>query len=390
MKLDDALNLEDLRREAKRILPKLVFDHVEGGCDAEHCIVRNVEAFRDYTLLPRYLVDVGTLDLSVDLLGRTYAAPIGISPTGVAGLVRPGTDLMLAEAAAAANVPYLMSSASNGSLEDAARIAPNNTWFQMYATRRPDINEDLVRRARDAGVQALVVTVDVPVASNRERNRRNGFTRPLRMSASLVMDGLLHPAWVWRFALSGGIPVMQNWAPYAPPGASADDVADLYGTLTPAPMTTWADLDRIRALWPGKLVVKGILHPDDALRCANAGADGLIISNHGGRQLDVAPSPLTMLPAIRQAVPAHVELIFESGIRRGSDVLIALALGARFALFGRPPLYGVAVGGVAGASKVIAIMRREIQLVMTQIGCPAVAKLGPEWVKSAAPARHPS
>ena len=377
MNIERAVNLDDIRTLAKRYLPKIAFDFIEGGVDDEVCLRRNREAFERYAIVPRYLVDVSTRDQATTILGQTFTHPFGISPMGLAGLFRPNADLMLAEAAAAANIPYLMSSASNNSIEAAAKVAPNNTWFQIYGARTDKITEDLVRRAGASGLRTLVVTVDVPVNSNRERNKRNGFTRPLKMKPAILLEALGHPAWLIRYFLAGGIPLMQNWAPYAAPGADANAVNDLYGTMTPSPSVNWSTLERIRAMWSGNLAIKGILHPDDAGRAIDIGANAIIVSNHGGRQLDFAPSPLVMLPAIRDAVRGRADLIYDSGIRRGSDVIIALCLGARLALFGRPPLYGAAAAGTRGVTRVIDILSREIDTVMTQIGCGRLDLLGP-------------
>lgn len=369
MKLQSAINLDDLRRMARRSLPRIAFDFIEGGADDELCLARNRAAFAQHRLLPRYLRDVRVRDQSVTLFGRRYASPVGISPTGLAGLFRPDADLMLAAAARAADVPFLLSSAANAALEDALPVAPEHVWFQMYCTSDPAINDDLVARARSAGVRVLVVSVDVPVNSNRERNRRNGFSRPFRMTPGVVLEAMGHPLWVLRYLRTGGIPMMRNWLPYAPAGADAGAVADLYGTLTPAPMVDWEHLRRIRAAWPGPLVVKGLLHPDDARAAVALGVDGLVVSNHGGRQLDAAPAPLELLPAIRAAVGEGVPLLLDSGVRRGSDAVIARCLGADAVIFGRPTLYGVAAAGQAGAAHALQIMRREIDMVLAQIGC---------------------
>jgi (S)-mandelate dehydrogenase len=383
MNVQSAINLEDLRRMAKRKLPRIAFDFIEGGSDDEDCLQRNRDAFRQYQLVPRYLVDVSKRDQGMTFLGRRYASPIGISPTGLAGLFRPGADTLLAQAAKAADVPFLLSSASNDAIETVARVAPEHVIFQMYNTSRPEINIDLVRRARESGVRALVVSIDVPVNSNRERNRRNGFSRPFRMTPAVALEALAHPAWVLRYLRTGGIPMMRNWVPYGPAGATAPQVADLYGTLTPAPMVQWQSLEMIRAAWKGPLGVKGILHPEDALRAVELGADALIVSNHGGRQLDTAPSPLDMLPAIRAAVGDKVELALDSGVRRGSDLVIARCLGARFAFFGRPTLYGVAAGGEAGARRALQITRNEIDMVLAQIGCASFDSLHPGFLRRA-------
>ena len=388
MNLHSAINLEDLRQLARRKLPRIAFDFIDGGADDEHCLLRNRQAFERYRLLPRYLRDVSQRDLSVTLFGRTYASPVGISPTGLAGLFRPDADLMLAAAAREANIPFLLSSAANASIEDVMAVAPEHVWFQMYGTRDERINMDLVERARQAGVRVLVVSVDVPVNSNRERNKRNGFSRPFRMTPSVVLDALGHPAWVLRYLRTGGIPMMRNWMPYAREGASAADVADMYGTLTPAPMISWDHIQRIRQAWPGTLVIKGLMHPEDAREAMRHGVDGLVVSNHGGRQLDAAPSPLEVLPAIRAAVGKDMPLILDSGVRRGSDVVIARCLGAHSTLFGRPTLFGVAAGGQAGAARALQLVRQELDMVMTQIGCGTFSDLDssylwptPEWAR---------
>jgi (S)-mandelate dehydrogenase len=369
MNLQSAINLDDMRELARRRLPRIAFDFIDGGVDDELCLQRNREAFAQHRIVPRYLRDVSRRDQTVTLLGREYASPIGISPTGLAGLWRPDADLMQAAAARDANVPFLLSSAGNASLEDVMAVAPEHTWFQMYCTTDERINADLVRRATQAQVRVLVVSVDVPVNSNRERNKRNGFSRPFRMTPAVVLEALGHPAWVLRYLRTGGIPMMRNWKPYAPEGANAAQVADMYGTLTPAPMVNWDHLRRIRDAWKGPLVIKGLLHPDDAREAVRVGANALVVSNHGGRQLDVAPSPLEMLPAIHAAVGEQVELLLDSGVRRGSDVVIARCLGARACIFGRPSLYAVAAAGQAGVARVLQLMRNEIDMVLAQMGC---------------------
>ncbi|WP_459615914.1 alpha-hydroxy acid oxidase [Bordetella sp. 2513F-2] len=388
MNIDSAVNLEDLRRMARRKLPRIAFDFIDGGVDDEICLQRNRDAFRQYRLVPRYLADVSTRDQSTELLGRRYASPFGISPTGLAGLFHPGADALLAHAAKAADIPFLLSSASNAAIEDIARIAPEHVWFQIYGTRSAAINEDLIQRARAAGVHALVLSVDVPVNANRERNRRNGFSRPFRMTPSIVLDTLGHPRWLWRYLRTGGVPMMPNWQPYGRPDASAGEIADLYGSLTPAPGIMWTDLERIRAAWPGKLAVKGLLHPDDVRRAAALGVDAVILSNHGGRQLDAAPSPIEMLPEIRAAVQPSLELIVDSGVRRGSDIVVARCLGARFSLFGRPTLYAVAAGGGRGVTRAIQIVRAEVDMVLAQIGCHAYDALHAGYLRHAAGTAH--
>jgi len=379
MSIDSAISTDDLRRMAKWRLPRIAFDFIEGGVEDERGLDRNREAFARHRLVPRYLVDIARRDQSVTLFGRTYASPLGISPMGLANLFHPGCDLILARAAAAANIPYCMSSASNDSIEAAAKVAPHHTWLQVYGTRDRSFSQDLMRRAQDVGVETLVVTVDVPVSAKRERNLRNGFTRPLKLRPRIVLDALGHPVWLYRYLRGGGVPMMQNWQPYAQPGASADTVADLFAAQTPG-HHTWADFEATRRLWTGNLLIKGVLHPDDARRAVELGADGIFVSNHGGRQLDRAPSPLDMLPAIREAVGDRARIVMDSGVRRGSDAVVARCLGAEIAFMGRTALYGAVAGGLRGATRTLDILRAEIDLTLGQIGCASVAALGPEML----------
>lgn len=299
---------------------------------------------------------------------------------------------MLARAAAGFGVPYVMSSASCDSIDAAMEQAPQTTWFQIYGTRDTNITMGLIRRAKALDVRVLMLTIDTPVMAKRERNMRNGFRRPMKMTPSVILQGLSRPAWTLRYLAKGGIPMMENWRPYAGEGATANDVADLFGTETPAPAQTWDVLKLVRKVWPGPLVVKGVLHPDDALKCLEMGADGLVVSNHGGRQLDSAPAPMDMLLVIADAVGGRMELLIDSGFRRGSDIAKALCLGAKAALFGRPAMFGVAAGGEAGACKVLDIFRQEFSLVMGQMGWTEVGQAGPDCLldlaNPLAPARH--
>jgi isopentenyl diphosphate isomerase/L-lactate dehydrogenase-like FMN-dependent dehydrogenase len=388
MKLDQAVNIEDLHRMAKRRLPKIAFDFIEGGLEDERGLERNTAAFHKHLLLPRYLVDVSHRDQTAELFGRKYASPFGISPTGGAGLFRRGADLMLAAAAGEANIPYIMSGASNDSIEAAARVAPRNTWYQLYAASDAKVREDMIRRTADAGLDALVLTVDVPIGSKRERNIRNGFAnvrggllQALSLKPAILLEALTHPGWIVEYLKhGGGTPMLQNWQPYAPSGADAEGVYNFSRALLPYNAQTWRDLENYRRLFPRNLVVKGIMHPADAIRAAEIGVDGIIVSNHGGRQLDQAPASLDVLPTIKAAVGDRLAVMLDSGVRRGADILIALCLGARFVFMGRPTLYGAAAGGIPGVRKAIDIFRNEIDLVMAQIGCPSLDQLGPDFL----------
>jgi len=379
MRIEDCINLDDLRRLAKRRLPRIIYDFIEGGVDDEHGLARNEDAFRRHALLPRYLVDVGTRDQGAELFGRRYAAAFGIGPTGGIGNYRHGGDLLLAAAAREADIPFVMSGAANATMEDVARVAPEHAWFQIYAARDRAIVDDMIRRADALGLGALVITVDVPVGANRERNRRNGFGRPLRLSLASKLDALRRPAWFADY-LRHGIAMMADWQRYAPPGSDSDAVGAFAAEQLRAPVT-WAELERIRDRWPRKLVLKGILRADDARRAAGAGVDGIIVSNHGARQLDRAPTALEVLPGIVDAVGERLTVMLDGGIRRGADVVIALCLGARFVFLGRPTLYGLVAGGKAGAAHAIGVLRNEIDLVLGQIGCTTLDQLGTDFLE---------
>jgi (S)-mandelate dehydrogenase len=375
MNIDHALSIEDLHRLARRRLPRIIFDYVEGGLDDEACLNRNVEAFSKYQLMPRYMIDVMQRDLSTSLFGRRYGSPFGIAPTGMAGIVRRNADLMLAEAAAAANVPFILSGVSTSSIEEVAKVAPAQAWYQLYIARDRAISETMIGRAQDAGLGTLVVTVDVPVHGKRERNIRNGWIRPYKPTLSAKLEALTHPGWLFEY-LRHGLPYFANWVDHTEKGASAKTVASFLAAQTPCSQT-WQDLEAFRRQWPGNLVIKGILHPDDAVRAIDCGIDGILVSNHGGRQLDRSPAAIDTFAAVHAAVGDKTVLMLDSGVRRGADIVSALCLGARFVFVGRATLYGVAAGGKRGARRALDILNQEMELVMAQIGSPSVDRLGP-------------
>jgi L-lactate dehydrogenase (cytochrome)/(S)-mandelate dehydrogenase len=377
-KLQRAVNIDDLRKLAKRRLPKIAYDFIEGGLEDELGIERNEAALRALCMVPRYGVDVQSIDQRTTLFGRTFASPVGIAPTGLGGLFRRGADLMLAEAARRADVPFIMSGTGTGLIEDLGRVAPEHGWFQLYLAKDRGISEDMARRARDAGLSTLAITVDVPVNSKRERNIRNGFVRPLKLGLRTRLEACMHPDWMLEY-LRHGMPPIANWQAYAPKGATAAQIAEFVASQTPSPVL-WRDVESFRRLWSGKLVLKGIMHPDDAARAAAIGVDGIIVSNHGGRQLDRAPGPVEVLPAIHAAVGDKLTVMYDSGVRRGADVIAALCLGAKFVFMGRATLYGVAAGGVPGAARALQILRQEIATTMGQMGAPDIASLGPHFL----------
>ncbi|HEX5454152.1 MAG TPA: alpha-hydroxy acid oxidase [Stellaceae bacterium] len=388
MRIDQAVNIEDLHRMAKRRLPKIAFDYIEGGIEDERGLERNTSAFKKHRLLPRYLVDVSVRDQSRTIFGQKFSSPFGISPTGGTSLFRNHADLMLAEAARDANIPYIMSGGSSETIEACAKIAPKNHWYQLYAARRPEINADMIRRVADAGLGALVLTVDTPVGGKRERNIRNGFAsirgglfQALSLKPAILIEAMTHPGWIVEYLTrGGGTPMLGNWQPYAPPGSNAEDVYKFASSVRPFNAQTWRDLETYRKLFPRALMIKGIMNPADALRAVEVGCDGIQVSNHGGRQLDQAPASLDVLPAIKEAVGDRAAIVLDGGVRRGADILIALCLGADFVVMGRPTLYGAAAGGLAGVNKAVDIFRTEIDLVMGQIGCPSLDQLGANFL----------
>lgn len=376
MRLAKAQSIDDLRRLAKRRLPKILFELIESGVESEAALVRNREAFADYTFYARYLGDIATRNQSVELFGHRYASPFGIGPTGFAGLMRHGLDEMLAEAAAAADIPFILSGASIASVEAVSRIAPRNTWAHIYPAKDVAITERILDRYAGSGVDVLVVTVDNPVFPKRERDNRNGFILPLKLPLPIMLEALLHPGWLLEYFRHGGMPMMGSWRDYAPAGSNAEAVATFFRSQSPSTQT-WASIAAMRRRWPARFVLKGIHHPDDARRAIDEGIDGIIVSNHGGKVFDPLPSPLVTLPGVRDAVAGRVPVMFDSGLRRGAEILVANALGADFCFVARATLFGAVASGRPGADKAIAILRDEVDMSLAMIGVNDIAELGP-------------
>jgi L-lactate dehydrogenase (cytochrome) len=379
MKLKSLLSISDLERAAGRRLPPSIYGYVIGGSEDESSLRANRAGFERWNLVPRPLVDVSRRSQVTRLFGHDYSAPIGIGPMGVASLCHFDGDIALARAARDANLPFVLSGASTTALERVAAEYPG-MWFQAYIPSRKEVISPLLKRVAAAGIKVLVVTVDVPIASTREIEVRNGFSVPLRLSRRLVTGGLSRPRWmVSTFAqtlLKHGIPHFENFtATRGGPiitAASGDHRAGRAALC-------WEDMRWIRAQWDGKLVIKGILRPEDARMAEAVGADGIIVSNHGGRQLDGAIAPIDALPRIVAATP-NLTVMVDSGFRRGTDVLKALALGARFVFVGRAAMYGLAVAGEQGAAHALALLQREIDLNLALLGCPDSGALSPQYL----------
>lgn len=373
MKLEHCINIEDLRTAARRRLPRMVFDFVDGGAEDEAGLARNRNTFDDWQFVPRRMVDVSHRDLRTSRGGTTHALPFGIGPTGLNGVLWPQGDLHLARAAQHNGISFALSTAANLSIDELARQVPDGDhWFQLYIVHR-GLAEQLVRKALNAGYRTLVMTVDVPVNGKRERDLRSGFGLPFRYTPRVMQDIARHPRWAWTM-LRHGAPQMANFA-----GLDAGNV-ELQAALLARQMDSsfdWQALQWIRDLWPHRLLVKGILHSDDAAACAGLGVDGVILSNHGGRQIDYSISALDALPRIKTALPA-LPIFVDGGIRRGSDVVKAMALGASGVLLARATLYGLACAGQTGVELAIAILRGEVDNTLANLGCPSIDQLRPE------------
>jgi (S)-mandelate dehydrogenase len=383
MKVDSAVNIADLGKLAHRRLPKFIFDMIEGGVEDELGVARNESALQRYQLFPRVLVDISRRDQATTLFGRAYASPFGISPTGTAPIYRRNGDELLAKAAVAANVPFILAGGSGASLEEIHAIAPEHGWYQLYGASDRAISADLIRRASDLGYKTLVVTIDTPVWPKRVRHLRNQITVPLKFTpgllAKLAVAAVCRPTWMLEYLFHGGMPRFKNWAHYVPAGASNMEVADFFRRQSPSSQT-WADIETFRRLWPGNLVIKGVLDPRDAVRLVELGADGITVSNHGGKIVDRAPAAIDALPAIKSAIGSRARVMMDGGIRRGSDIAVALCLGADFVFVGRATLYGVVAAGQRGAARALKILRDELDLTLGTIGCPRADELNPSFL----------
>ena len=354
-------SVAECRRLAQRALPHAVFDFVDGGAEDERTLRRNEAAFADLDLLPRPLDGTTRRDQSVELFGRRLALPVVVGPTGLAGLLWPDGELATARAAAAAGTAYCLSHGSTCTIEDLAATGAAPRWMQVFMYRDRDLTRTFTERAEAAGYDALVLTTDNQVLGNRERDLRNGFTIPPRFTAASALGLLARLPWLWRMRGRRDM----TFANY-PPAGGAGDIKSLAARMPQLldPAASWRDVAWLRSLWSGPLLLKGVLHPDEARRAVAEGIDGLIVSNHGGRQLDGAPASVEALPAVAEAVQARIPILIDGGVRRGTDVVKALALGAKACLIGRPHLWGLAVAGEPGVAAVLEIYRREIDRVM--------------------------
>lgn len=375
-----ATNIEELRRVAHRWLPRFALEYLECGAEDEITLRRNRSIFEQIAFLPRTLVDVGRRDLSTELFGARVGAPLVIAPTGLNGILRHGADVALARAASAAGIPFTLGTLGTARIENLVAQVGGSIWFQMYNMRDREFWKRLVQRADSAGCQALVITSDVPVYGNREWDARN-YVATAQLSLRSKLEVLRHPRWLLDVMVLHGQPRFENLTEILPKGDTRAINGAKYVTEQLDPTLNWSDIRMLRDLWPRALVVKGVMTVEDAQRALEVGADGIVLSNHGGRQLDSTVSPMEVLPEVATAVGNRLTILIDSGFRRGTDVAKAVALGAKAVMIGRSTLYGVAAGGEAGASHALGILRTELDRTLALLGCTSVRELGPHLVQ---------
>jgi (S)-mandelate dehydrogenase len=371
--------IADLKLRAKRRLPNFAFDYVDNAIDEEDAKQRNRQAFRDIILTPRYLRDVSTVDTNATLFGTEYSLGFGVSPVGLGNMMWPGAELALARAAQAARIPHVLSTFSTTDLDLIAEAAPDVCWFQLYVPRKLDVMEDLIGRVKRAGFNALVVTVDIPVGAKRNRELKNSLKLPFSLTPRMIWQSLTHPTWALA-TLAHGAPDFVNIARYRTD--KGNTLSEFVSSMT-IPGLPLERLHKIRELWDGPLIVKGLQAEENFRQAIECGADGIIISNHGGRQLDAAPATIDTLRHLPDDIADKVTVMVDSGARTGLDVLRAKALGAKAVFSGRSFYYGMGALGAAGANQVIEIFRDEITRSLKQLGCRRFEDLDATWVASA-------
>jgi L-lactate dehydrogenase (cytochrome) len=375
MRLKNAMCIEDLRQIARRNVPGVFFEYMEAGSYSEHTRDANIDDMRAIKLRQRVLVDVSQRSLKTTVLGEELALPLAIAPTGLSGMQHADGEILACRAAHAAGIQYTLSTMSICSIEDVAGAVRKPFWFQLYVMRDRGFVQALIERAEKAGCTALFLTVDLPVNGQRHVDMRNGLSVPPRLTAKTVFDVLRRPAWAWRI-LNGKRKTFANIDGHMPNSSAFGGMTLAEWTHSQFDVTvSWKDVAWIRSIWPHKLVLKGILDPEDAREALKTGADGVVVSNHGGRQLDGAPSTISALPKIADAIGGQKEVLIDSGIRTGQDIFRALALGANACMIGRAALYGLGAGGEAGVVRAIGILRGELDTTMILAGIDDVKKI---------------
>ncbi len=383
-----AINIEDLRRLAHRRLPKVVYEFLDGAAEDERTLAANRSAFDAYTFRPRHAVSMAHCDLRTTVLGCEISFPLLLAPVGCTRVMHHEGEIGTARAAGAAGTTYILPTASGHSLEDVMAAASGPLWYQLYLVGGREAAEAALFRAHKAGFSALVVTIDTPVAGMRERDFRNGMkelaSRNLIAKLPFLPQLLAHPAWLANFFLDGGSPTLPN---IIVPGRGPVPLLDVGPSLARSAVT-WSDFTWIREVWPGPIVVKGVLTGDDARRALDHGALAVVVSNHGGRQLDGVPASLDVLPEVVSAVGTQIEVLMDGGIRRGTDIVKALCLGARAVLVGRAYAYGLSAAGQAGVTRALEILRADLDRTLRLLGCPSVSALDGSYLNPRSPDIH--
>jgi L-lactate dehydrogenase (cytochrome) len=375
-----AVNVEDLRSLSRRRLPKVIFDYIDGGAEAEITLRENLRAFEDVRFCPRQAVASPKCDLRVQVLGRDLSMPVLLAPVGYCRVMHPGGEVAAARAAGAAGTAYILSTVSGHRLEDVKAATSGPAWYQLYLTGGREAAEQAIHRAQAVGYSALVITIDTTVLGLREREARGGMEQLLRgtlwSQLPYLPQFLARPVWLTKFLLDGGLPTMPN---IVTPGGEALQVRNAHSALTQTSLS-WGDMRWIRDLWRGPIVIKGVLSAADARRAIDEGATAIVVSNHGGRQLDGTPAALRVLPKIVAAVKGDAEVLMDGGIRRGSDVIKALCLGAKAVLCGRAYAYGLAAAGQRGVARVLEILREDLVRTLKLLGCQSIGELDRSYV----------
>lgn len=362
-----------MQRKARWRIPGFAWEYMTGGIGVEENVRRNVDDLQKVLFMPRYLKPAPAPDIATRILGQEFAAPFGVAPVGLAGLQWPGIEPPIARAARAHNIVHVLSTHATTSLEKMKQFSGPNGWFQLYPPNDPQMETDMIERARRSGYEVLVVTVDIPAVTRRDRDIRNGLSVPPQFGPRTVAHAVMRPHWLLRLA-KHGIPHFENLVPYAPPGLSITEFGKFLGKILAGHITP-ERFKRIRDQWPGKIIVKGVLDPDEAADYLALGADGIVVSNHGGRQLDAAPSAVSMLPLVRKRVGKDTLVMADGGIRSGLDIARMIALGADYVLLGRPFVFASAAIGDDGPAHLIDVLKMELAGTMAQMGCARLADL---------------
>ena len=378
-RLRRAASVADLRRLARRRLPRGVFDYIDGGAEDERTLADNTRAFARLTFKPRVLRDVAEVDTRTTILGQEVPLPLALSPTGFNRIADPAGELAVARSADRAGLPYSLSTLGTRSIEEISSVSAGRKWFQVYVWNDRGLVKEMIARAEDANFEALILTVDTAVQGRRERDVRHGFTLPPKLGLDTLVDGMLHPGWTWDFVRAEPIRFANVVGRGVSDGTEAVELADLMNNQFDSTVG-WEDVDWLRSVWDGPLVVKGIQTVEDAVIAAARGIDAIALSNHGGRQLDSSPAPIDLVAPVTDAVDDRIEVYCDGGVRRGSDIVKAVALGARACTIGRAYLYGLGAAGERGVDHVLAMLDADVRRTMALLGVRTVADLSREYV----------